>query len=154
MPGQTVLTRTPCGARSLARHWAKLMFAAFDAEYGGSVGEPICPATEAMNTIVPRLRSTMPGATAWATLTMPSTFTFKHPRPVGRREVREREAELAGPDRGRVDEVIDRAERLPPSAAGRRRRRQVGHVHGKGAAARRAAFRSQTATRASSARNA
>src|SRR5262245_25597261 len=31
IPGQTVLTRTPVGARSFARHCAKLMLAAFDA---------------------------------------------------------------------------------------------------------------------------
>ena len=31
MPGQTVLTRTLCGARSFARHWAKLMLAALEA---------------------------------------------------------------------------------------------------------------------------
>src|SRR3954454_15701037 len=77
MPGHTVFTRTPCAARSRARHWAKLMFAAFDAEYGGAGGDPICPATDAMKTLVPRLRSTRPGATAWATFTMPSTLTFR-----------------------------------------------------------------------------
>src|SRR5262245_61449443 len=31
MPGQTVLTRIPYGARSRARHWAKLILAAFEA---------------------------------------------------------------------------------------------------------------------------
>ena len=31
MPGQSVLTRTPCGARSRAAHWAKLISAALEA---------------------------------------------------------------------------------------------------------------------------
>src|ERR1700685_3989846 len=52
MPGHTEFTRTPGGARSLPRHCAKLMVAAFAALYGGSVCEPIWPATEAMKTIV------------------------------------------------------------------------------------------------------
>jgi hypothetical protein len=51
------------------------MWAAFDALYGGSVCEPIWPATDARNTSVPRPRSAIPGATAWATFTIPRTFT-------------------------------------------------------------------------------
>src|SRR4051812_7437985 len=76
MPGQTVFTRTPCGARSFAMHWAKLMLAALLALYGGSVGEPICPAPDDRNTNVPRFASTIRGARAWATFTMPRTLTF------------------------------------------------------------------------------
>src|SRR4051812_26618106 len=88
IPGQTVFTRTPRGARSLARHWAKLMLAALDALYGGSVCDPICPATDATNTIVPDPRSAMPGATAWATWTMPMTLTRSTPgQSAGRRLV-------------------------------------------------------------------
>jgi hypothetical protein len=45
MPGQTVLTRTPFGERSFAKHCVKLMLASLEALDGGSVGEPICPAT-------------------------------------------------------------------------------------------------------------
>src|SRR6185436_11996249 len=75
MPGLTVLTRTLRGARSFARHCAKLMLAALLALYGGSVCEPICPATEATNTIVPVCRRAIPGATACATCTIPITLT-------------------------------------------------------------------------------
>ena len=64
MPGQTVFTRMPCGAKSLARHCAKLMFAAFEALYGGSDCEPICPATDATKTNVPLRCETITGATA------------------------------------------------------------------------------------------
>src|SRR5262245_38692562 len=77
MPGHTVFTRTPCGARSRAMQIAKLMFAAFDALYGGSVGEPTCPATDAMKIIVPLCLSTIPGAIACATFTIPMTLMFK-----------------------------------------------------------------------------
>ena len=111
MPGQSVLTRTPNGARSLAAHWAKLMIAAFDALYGGSVCEPICPATDARNSIVPDFASTSTGAKAWATLAAADHVHPQHPRPVGRRQVPEREAELARADGHGEDDVIDPPER-------------------------------------------
>src|SRR5437870_5131459 len=76
MPGQRVLTRTPCGARSFAAHCAKLISAALLALYGGSVCEPICPATLARNSIVPDLASISEGANAEATFTAPTTLTF------------------------------------------------------------------------------
>ncbi len=75
IPGFTVFTRTPCGARSFAKHCAKLIFAALLAEYGGSVWDPICPAIDAINTIVPAFRATIPAAHACATCTIPITFT-------------------------------------------------------------------------------
>src|SRR5262249_53643513 len=77
MPGQRVLTRTPYGARSLAAHWAKLMTAAFDALYGGSVSEPIGPPTDARNTIGPDRAWTSAGAKAWATWAAPTTLTSR-----------------------------------------------------------------------------
>ena len=75
MPGQSELTRTPNGARSFAAHCAKLISPAFEALYGGSVCEPIWPATEAMNRIVPVLASAIAGAKAWATFTAPIRLT-------------------------------------------------------------------------------
>ena len=75
MPGHTVFTRTPWRARSFAMHCAKLMFAALLALYGGSVCDPICPATEAIKTMVPCFRATIPPASACATCTMPMMFT-------------------------------------------------------------------------------
>ena len=90
MPGQSVLTRTPNGARSLAAHWAKLMTAALAALYGGSVCEPIWPATDERKSIdrddpaasldsYPGPKSPRPrvaGANAWATFTAPSRLTL------------------------------------------------------------------------------
>src|SRR4051812_42314109 len=75
MPGQIVFTRTPYAARSFAAHWAKLISAALAALYGGSVCEPIWPATEEMNVIVPPRCSASLGAKAWATFTAPSKLT-------------------------------------------------------------------------------
>src|ERR1700722_5369812 len=76
MPGQTVFTRMPRGARSFAMHCAKLMLAAFDALYGGAVCDPICPATDPTNTIVPLPRPTMCEVIACATLAIPITLTL------------------------------------------------------------------------------
>src|ERR1044071_8870328 len=46
IPGERALTRTPWGARSLAAHCTKLISPALAALYGGSVCEPIWPATD------------------------------------------------------------------------------------------------------------
>ena len=75
VPGEITFTRTPQGARSRAAHWAKLISPAFDALYGGSVCEPIWPATDEMKSIVPRLAATIAGANAWAAFTAPTRFT-------------------------------------------------------------------------------
>ena len=68
------------GARSLAAHWAKLITAAFAALYGGSVCDPICPATDESRSIerpeaVASPPSAIAGANACATLTAPSRLT-------------------------------------------------------------------------------
>ena len=75
MPGFTIFTRMLCGAKSFARHCAKLILAALLALYGGSVWDPIWPATDARKIMVPARRSIIPGAMACATLTIPMTFT-------------------------------------------------------------------------------
>src|SRR5215207_1051051 len=46
MPGHSALALMPYAARSRAAHWEKLMTAALAALYGGSVGDPIWPATD------------------------------------------------------------------------------------------------------------
>src|SRR5262245_40823806 len=76
IPGQRVLTRTPNGARSFAAHWAKLISAALLALYGGSVCEPIWPATRDRKSMDPDRASISAGAKACATFTAPTTLTF------------------------------------------------------------------------------
>src|SRR6516165_9530142 len=86
MPGHSALTRTPYGARSLAAHCAKLITAAFAALYGGSVCEPIWPATDernkierevlALSPVSKRAASAMNGANACAKFTAPIRLTF------------------------------------------------------------------------------
>src|SRR5687767_14431039 len=75
MPGQIVFTRTLWGARSFAAHCAKLMTPALAALYGGSVCEPICPATDARNSSVASPEAINDGANACATWTEPKRFT-------------------------------------------------------------------------------
>src|SRR3982751_6636646 len=76
MPGHRALTRTPYGARSFAAHCAKLITAALLALYGGSVCEPICPATLARNSIVPDRAAISAGANACAVFAAPTTLTL------------------------------------------------------------------------------
>ena len=80
--------------------------------YGGSVCEPICPATEATNTIVPPARSTMCGASACATWVMPMMFTSStRGQSAGWRFVNGK-PNLARADRRGMHEMIDAAERV------------------------------------------
>ena len=62
--GATELTMTPVVASSLARALVIAITAAFDAEYALSLGLPSLPAIDAMLTIRPQPRPTMPGTTA------------------------------------------------------------------------------------------
>src|ERR1043166_4821039 len=76
MPGQSAFTLTLYGPRSFAAHCMKLISAAFDALYGGSVCEPICPATDAISSIDPARASRNWDVTDWTTFTAHCTLMF------------------------------------------------------------------------------
>ena len=88
----------------------KLMSAAFDALYGGSVCEPICPATDAISRIEPVFASQEMRREGVHDIDRPLHVDLHDPRPIARLQIPEREAELAGADADGVDEMIDRAE--------------------------------------------
>jgi hypothetical protein len=58
-------------------HWAKLIIAALLALYGGSVWDPICPATDPTKTQVPAPDRTSAGLSAVAMRTIPTMLTSK-----------------------------------------------------------------------------
>ena len=117
MPGHSALARMPCGARSRAAHWVKLITAALAALYGGSVGDPIWPATEDRKQKEPRRCCEQVRHEGVRGVHAGHQVDAHDVVPVRRLHRPERHADLARADADRDDDVVARAQ------LGRRRRR-------------------------------